>query len=216
MGIQHDGLDAGEDLAFADAPGAQELPLHGAVREVEHRQDVGVGEGASDEIQRIDVIGDMRLPAGLDVVVEAFRDDDEGGQAARLHVAARAVEIVVVDDLAQLRGVELLAEGPGGGAAVAVHDPDRQVVRQPVLHEGHVEDRVEDHHPHRRQDVDRALAEDADLAADDFPDLSHFCRYIRMALMPGRSPSTSWSGRARTSKVRVSNSPVSRVAFQVA
>ena len=158
----------------------------------------------------------IRLVLGLDVGVEAFGNDHEGRQPAGFHVVTRQVQVVVIDHLSQLGGVQLLGEGARSGAAVQVYYADGKVVRKAVLHERGVEDHVHRQHAHRGQDIHRPAADDVQFATYDPDNGFHYSLEIMITLMPGRRPSTWPWGRARTSKVRVSNSPISRVAFQVA
>ena len=132
----------------------------------------------------------MRLPIGLDIGIEPFRNEDEGGDFSRLHVGAGAVEVVIVDDLAKLRGVQLRGEGTRSGALVLVHKADRKVVREAVLHEGEVEHRIHQQHPHRGEDVQRAFPDNQELPPDNFVDGIHRSSRVRITLMPGRRPST--------------------------
>ena len=104
---------------------------------------------------------------GLDLGVEMLRDDDVPHDAAALHVGLGDAVVVVVDDPAELRGVELGGEVAGSAAVVHVHDADGHVVGQAVPQEGRVEKGVEREHDDRRQQEDRPDADDLQLAKDD-------------------------------------------------
>ena len=163
----------------------------------------------------------MRPPVCLDIIVEMLRNQHEGSNPSRLHRPPGRMDVVKINNFAELRGIQLLRKIPRGGAAVFIHDADRQVIRKSVPEECQVKYRVDDDHAHRGQQVQRPLADDADFPLHHLPDIPyegfpvHYFRF-KITLIPGSRPSTGLSGRARTSKVRVSYSPISLVAFQVA
>ena len=132
----------------------------------------------------------MRLAIGLDVGIKALRNKDEGGDFAGLHVRARQVQVVIINDLAQLGGVQLRSEGARCGALVFIDQADGKVVRKTVLHEGQVKHRIHQQHPQRGEDVHRPFPDNEQFPPDNVVDGSHFSSRVRITLMPGRRPST--------------------------
>ena len=148
---------------------------------VDHRKKILPCQGTSQKVQAIDIEAEMRLTLSLDIAVEPFRDEADGGYPATLEIRPGRGEIVVIDNLSQLGSVQLLAEVPGSGAAIQVHHRNRYIRRHPLPQEGQVEHRTESHHGHGAYDVDGPACPNAELAADYcayFLNESHFTRLL--------------------------------------
>ena len=166
--IQHERLDAGHDFPFAHALGPKNLPLDRAVRQVHHEQHVLIGQGtADDRVHSVHVHAHPGAPERLYVPVEVLRNHHVGRYPPGFHLPPRLGDGGEADGPAQLRGVQLPGEVPGGGTAVQVHHPDGQVFRQSFPEERQEEQGRRRHHAHRAQQIDRPPGPEAQLAPDD-------------------------------------------------
>ena len=105
------------------------------------------------------------------------------------------------------------------GAPVEIEHGHRQVANHLGREHAHEQQR------HRRRDgteqrpQNGEAGESPELPARDRGHAAHRCALVGQctsALIPGRSAGSGWTGRARTSNVRTSKPPASRVARQVA
>ena len=190
MLVKHDRLNAVHYFSLVHAFCPEHLPLYRTVCEVHHGKYIFVGQSSAHEIQGIHVIADVRLPVGLNIGIETLREDDESAYPAGLHVGPCQMEVVVMDDLAQLSRIQLVGKIAGSGAVVLVNDADWQIVRKTVPEEAQVEDHVDKQHSHRCEQVYRTLPDDENLPPDNIPKRFHHSLTFMITLMPGRSPST--------------------------
>ena len=77
--------------------GCENLFLHCAGGEVDHREDVLIGKGTAHEIEAVDIEGEGGSAECLDVGGEVVGDDADGGDGASLHRLPRRSEIIETD-----------------------------------------------------------------------------------------------------------------------
>ena len=75
------------------------------VGQVDHHQDVFIGQGATDEIQAVQVVFYPGLALCLYLPAQSFRKDDDGGYLTRLHGQTGIGKSLEPDRFAQLGGI---------------------------------------------------------------------------------------------------------------
>ena len=112
MDIHVHRTDHAHDLAVVVASCPEGLPLHGTVGQIDHLKKILPRKRPADEVQAVDVERDLRLTVRLDVIVHPHRNDTDSRNLASVHVFSGSRERIVVDNLSQLGGIQLLAEIP--------------------------------------------------------------------------------------------------------
>ncbi len=218
MDINIDGADTPHNGMFVYAFHPQHLPLHSTGSQVYHCQYILIGKRPSEKIQVVHVKSELRLPLCLHIRKHALRKHAHRSYQPFLHIFPGLAEIIIADNLAELRRIKLRNEIPGKRGIVVIHHPNREIGRYAVLQEGQVEDAAECHHHHRTDQI-YGTAPPYSQFTPYYSDYTfHIARHYltTIALIPGNRPSTAESGTALTSNVFASYMSVSLVAFHVA
>ncbi len=207
----HDGV-----LIYAFHP--QDLPLDSTGSQVYHCQDILIGKRPSEKIQVVHVKSKLRLPLCLHICKHPLRKHAHRSYLSFLHIFPGLAEIIIADDLAELRRIKLRNEISGKRGIVVIHHPNREFGRHPVLQQSQVEDAAECHHHHRTDQIYGTAPPYSQFTPyySDYTFHTAMNYLTTIALIPGSRPSTAESGTALTSNVFASYMSVSLVAFHVA
>ncbi len=181
---------------------------------------VGRHVATGREVLLVEEEAEVRRAAPEEIALEVTRDHQHTVHLPLEHGRPRGSQILHVARQPAAAGRFEPARGDArAGAPVEIEHGHRQVANYLRGEHPHEQQRHRHRYGAEQRPQNREAGESPELPARDLGHAAHrraFCGQSTSALIPGRSAGRGWTGRARTSNVRTSNPPASRVARQVA
>ena len=213
--VVFDGLNKSHYLVVRESFFAVNFSLHSSGSQHAHCGQLFVAECAGKHVGRVDVEDEMGGTELQEVVVGAFGDFVECEDVASLHGFA-SLGVVVVDGFYgdALCCVDFVTDASREVGAIHIDYGHREICGLSVACDGGEENKSEYNTQRHDDDVAWIAANASHLAHHNA--VYAFVHFLRIAVIPGRSPSMSSRGTTLTSKLLTSYCPKVFVALHVA